>query len=252
MKASQLLRRFNRDRKHIVIACFQKSGSSYLYQILHALTGFKCVTLVQQYGNNEQDMYEPKLQKRNSLDYISKQHVKGTDNNIRLMQTYGIKPVVLVRNIYDILYSLRDHFEREDHRTPTGYVHRDYFKMTEDEKFNYLIRIHLPWYFNFYVSWLEAAKSFPCFWTTYQELFGDQVRVLSGILDFYSIPYTEPRLLQAMQEMRGKDTRLNVGKAGRGQSLSVQHRREIIKLAQAWNLEPGVWERIGIEGDQLN
>jgi hypothetical protein len=233
-------------RKHFLIACFQKSGSTYLVNIVNIITGFRLVKLVDKYGNNEQDLYQNQLRSKNPIDYICQQHVKGTENNIRLIKKYGIYPVVHVRNIQDVVFSLRDHFEREDHKTPTGYVHREYFDMSDEDKLMYLIRIHLPWYLNFYISWLEASKTVSCLWTSYEELFIDQVGTISKILSFFSFPYTEIQIVNAIQIVKERNTRLNIGKTGRGFNLPEPHKEEIEKLANVWKIDRSLWKNIGL------
>ncbi len=44
---------------------------------------------------------------------VVQQHVKGTQDNVRLMKEYAIRPIVNVRNIFDVILSLQDHWERE-------------------------------------------------------------------------------------------------------------------------------------------
>ena len=103
---------------NIFVACFPKSGSTYVTTLLSELTGFPIVPAVQFFGQNEQDLFEPALQPFRGRSTVTQQHVKGTNNNLRLMKEYGIRPVVLVRDIFDVLLSLHDHFEREGIHTP--------------------------------------------------------------------------------------------------------------------------------------
>jgi len=231
---------------NIFIVCMPKSGSTYLRVLLSEITGFPRVSAVQFYGHNEQDIFELALRQFDGASSITQQHVKGTENNVMLMKKYGIKPVVLVRNIFDILLSLHDHIEREDHRAPEGYVHKEYFSMSKEEKLLYLIRIHLPWFFNFYVSWREASKEIDTLWTSYEELFSDQMGTVSQILSFYGLSVDRDKIQSAMSAMENRDTRRDEGTSGRGASLSETHKKAVLELASVWKLGEKEMEIIGV------
>lgn len=232
---------------NIFIACFPKSGSTYLRKLLCELTGYPHVPAVQFYGHNEQDLFQPALRKFGTQNTVTQQHVKGTRNNVELMKTYGIRPIVLVRNIYDVVLSLHDHFEREGPYTPAGYVHREYGEMTFDERIEYLIRIHLPWYFNFLVSWREAASELDTLRVSYDEFFADPQEWTRRILDFYRISMAREQIGAAIAAMTEQDTRLNVGVRGRGCQFALEHRRMVQEIADAWRIDPSEMERIGIK-----
>lgn len=246
-KLNKIMNLFRGPRRHILVACFQKSGSTYLCSILRALTGYRSVQLCHRFGNNEQDLDENRLIRKSPMDYVCQQHVKGTENNLELIRRYGLKTIVHVRAVDDVVYSLHDHFEREDHRTPTGYVHRSYFEMPPEDKLMYLIRIHLPWYFNFFVSWLEAAETMPLLWTSYESLFEDQVATISAIMAHCGMDCGRDRIEAAIVSVQGQQTRKNVGKSGRGRQLPGTHQEEIRKMAEAWKMDKTVWRRIGLQ-----
>lgn len=248
-KVNRALNVFRGPRKHILIACYQKSGSTYLGRVLTAITGFRNVQACAQFGNNEQDVCEHQLQRYDPIDYTCQLHVKGTDKNIDLIKQYGLKTIVQIRNIHDVVYSLRDHFAKEDHRTPTGYVHREYFDMSDDEKLLYISRIHATWYINFLVSWTEATEKLPCFWTSYEELFADQAGVISKALDFCEVPYTDQQIADAIDASTKKNTRLNVGRSGRGEQLPEACKQAIRDTAAVWKLDASLWAKIGIDAD---
>ena len=65
---------------------------------------------------------------------------------------------VLLRNIFDVVVSTNDHFRNEDDRGPSVYIHPEFHRMSEDEKFDFLIANCLPWYFSFFASWRDAQK----------------------------------------------------------------------------------------------
>ncbi|MEC4684614.1 MAG: sulfotransferase domain-containing protein [Nitrospirota bacterium] len=231
---------------NVFIACFPKSGSTYLTTLLSEITGFQSRMAVQFCGHNEQDIFETPLRYLSLRNSITQQHVKGTNNNVKLLKKYNIKPVILVRNIFDVVLSLHNHIEREDHRILLGYVHKEYFGMSKEEKLLYVIRVMLPWYFNFYMSWREASKEMDVLWTSYEELFSNQIDTVSRILSFYDIHVNHNQIQSAILEMKSKNTRLNVGIKGRGANLPERHKEEILNLASVWKVDKKEMQIIGL------
>jgi SAM-dependent methyltransferase len=231
---------------NIVVACFPKAGSTYVSMLLSEITGFPHMPAVQFYGQNEQDLFEPALQRFPLTNSVTQQHVKGTRTNIQLMKNYHIRPVILVRNIFDVVLSLHDHFVREDTLTPVGYVHQEYHTMSVEERMWFLINLHLPWYFHFFVSWQEATRELDVLWLTYEEFFAHPVMTTQRILQFYGLPASADAIQQAMVRIKEKNTRQNVGVAGRGASLPDVHRQAILRLAQAWQIDAARLHLIGL------
>jgi hypothetical protein len=248
-KLSYIRNEIRPDRStHIFVACFQKSGSTYLTNLLSDITGFPSRAMVAAYGHCEQDVHEYALREWTYRSSVTQQHAKGTYENIEALKKFKIRPVVQVRNIFDVTVSLYDHIERGRNRVPTGYVHEEYKDMTEDEKLLYLIRVHLPWYFNFLISWREASQEIDTLWISYEQLFADQVATVSRILEFYDLPVDRQSIRAAIEETAKKKSanRFNVGTAGRGQSLSDMHKDAIRELAAVWHTDSADMELIGI------
>ncbi len=242
------------ESSHILIACFPKSGSTYLCKVLADLTGLQRTNFAQARSHGwyvEQDFSEPALRAHRRVPSIVHQHVKGTPPNVHLLKQYGVKPIILVRDLADILFSLHDHLDREGPAVPTGYVSPHYFEMSLDERLMYLIRIHLPWYFNFLVSWQDAADAIPQKWITYEQLFADRVGTVLDVCEYcgLEISAAEVDASLARLDADATATRKNVGKAGRGAALPEAHRRAIHELADCWRLTSHAFDAIGIRCD---
>ena len=232
----------------VVVSAFPKSGSTYLTRLLSEMTGNPLRHLVQFYQHNEQDLCEIRLIRSLGMRYVVHQHIKGTENNLILMRKYGIRPVVLVRNIFDVLYSLRDHIKNEDHKTPICYVHKQYFSMDENEKLSYLVRSCIPWYLSFYVSWLEASKKIDTYWLTYEDLFSSRKgKFVFEIMDFNGLSFDKDVFDNSERKIGSINTRLNFGRSGRGKQLSIVDRDAVFDMARAWRLPSGAFVRIGID-----
>ncbi len=238
-------------KKNVFVACFPKSGSTYLTTLLAEIMDFEKIPAIQInkgncYWYNEQDIYEKQLEIISKTDSVTQQHTKATENNIELLVKYNIKPVVLVRNIYDILLSHYDHVENDDHRQPVGFIHKEYFSLNENEKKHFLIEMHLPWYFNFFVSWREISKDMETLWITYEQLFTEKEKTINRILDYYSLTADSDRVLSSLKAIEEKNTRFNRGVIGRGDGLAVEHKAEIANKAKTWKIDPEAFELIGL------
>jgi hypothetical protein len=232
-------------RHRIYIACFPKSGSTYLYRLLLEITGYRKLRAVQHYAHNEQDIYEFKL--RESRHHtVTQQHTKGGYYNVQIMNRWGICPVILVRNIFDIVPSFLDHLELLPAQA-MGYVHPEYAEMGRDDRLAFIIRLILPWYFHFLMSWRDARKDIRTHWITYEQLFSDQLSTVRGIIEFYGMKVEDERIVREIERMGDHFTRLNVGVTGRGrQMLGSKHVEEIRELAAAWKVDCEEFRMVGL------
>lgn len=221
----------------LLIACFPKSGSTYLSKVLQAATGLRDDYIAEFGPQNEQDIVRRKL-KRLWRRSVLQQHVKGTRTNVELMNTYGVRPVVQTRSLYDVVISLYDHFERDNNSLPCGHVATEYWHMEFQERLDYLIAVHLPWYFNFYMSWRDAAHQIEILPLTYEALFDDQVSRLTEVLNFYHFHPTPQQVRAAIASIPSEKTRFNVGVTGRGlRLLTRRHQQAIQRQAAICRLE---------------
>jgi hypothetical protein len=224
-------------QKHILIACFPKSGSTYLSKVLRELTGFAKAYVSEPGAQNEQDLSARRLARvwRRS---VLQQHVKATRTNLELLVRYGMQPIVQTRNLFDVVASLHDHYERDHRSLPCGYIPESYLRMGWNERVEFLIHVHLPWYFNFVLSWREAARQLEICPVTYEQLFSNQTSELLRIAAFYGLRVTAGQIAGAMALAARADTRLNVGIAGRGaELLNVEHKQAIRRLANVCRIE---------------
>ena len=118
-RALSYKKRFSKKRDHLFVACMPKSGSTFLANALSELTGYRYVNLAYAYERSEQNLYLPKLIDSFSFGSVTHLHVRATESTIDLMKMFSIRPVILVRNIFDIVVSIRDHMFNEGFEFPT-------------------------------------------------------------------------------------------------------------------------------------
>ena len=223
------------NRKHLLVACMPKSGSTFLAAALAEATGFANVALGYGYEQNEQDLYLPALIRAIEQQTVTQQHMRGTDPNIRLINQFGLSPIILVRNLADVVVSIQDHLDRTAIKASMGYLNERYFELDKSSRIDLLIDLFLPWYVSFFVSWQDAElrNKCPVLWVRYEEMIADTPGTIGRILGHYNVAVPSERISDAIERARGGDVKLNKGIAGRGKStLSQEQLRRIQALTR--------------------
>lgn len=240
--------------RHLFLSTMPKSGGMYLAKALSRISGYPLHQIVPTHFLNEQDICPQQLwwlMRPRMLWH----HAKANEFNVRVMERYGIRPVVHVRNIYDVVLSINDFTELPHIRGnsgPQGHVHRQFQTMTAHERIDYLIHMQLPWYFSYLVSWREASERLDVLWTSYRELFSDQLATFRRILEFNKMNVSDEEITQALNSLSRKETNFNKGVAGRAEEvLTLEQRRAVQRQAEVWKLDPSAFEPLGITADEL-
>ena len=138
------------DFDRVLLACMPKSGSTYLAKIFGALPGCRRARLVSVFERREQEIdfhifaaqeeltrkkmaQSAERANRNPRGYIAQHHVTFNANTAMFIRDYRLIPVVLVRNIYDVVISLRDHVRDNSVNMAMSYVD-DRIKALPDEE----------------------------------------------------------------------------------------------------------------------
>ncbi len=221
--------------RHIFIACVPKSASTFLKNLLVSLTGYRDVFMVYAAGQNEHELYLPTVRETAHLDTVTQQHCRASDANVQMMQAFGIRPVVLVRNIFDSVMSLLDFYNKGAFQT--SYFRADFQSLDEETKIDLLIDNVIPWYFQFVASWslVEKQKNLDIFWLSYEDLIADKPAAVKNILEFYGLGAPRRSVEQKIKETESakRSTRFNKGIAGRGKTgLNDRQKERIRRLSK--------------------
>jgi hypothetical protein len=221
--------------RHIFIACAPKSGSTFLKNLLVNLSGYGDAFMVFSPGQFEQELYLPTLCETAHLDTVTQQHARASDANLHLMQAFGIKPVVLVRNIFDSVISLLDFYD--DGAFRNSYFRGGWPSLDRETKTDLIIDNLVPWYFQFVASWDLAGKQgrVDIEWLTYESLIADKTSSVLRILKFYGLGAARSGVGQRIREIEsnGRKNRFNKGVAGRGEAgLSDAQKARIRSFAR--------------------
>jgi tetratricopeptide (TPR) repeat protein len=218
--------------RHIFLACVPKSASTFLKDLLVNLTGYRDLFAVYAAGQTEHEIYLPTLRAFAHLDTVTQQHCRASDANIHLMQGFGIRPVVLVRDIFDSVMSLLDFYNKGAFRT--SYYRADWQALDEETKIDLLIENVIPWYFQFVASWDQADKQkrLEIHWLTYEDLIADKTSSVLKVLEFYGLGASRRGVEQRIREIESgeRKIRFNKGVRGRGKLGLNDRQKEQIRL----------------------
>jgi len=234
--AGAFKRRFVRPSgPYVFVACMPRTGSTFLTEALCALTGFKRVELSDAYAENEQELDVPRLLDAYSYGSVTQQHVCANARTVELMRDFGIRPIVLVRNVYDVVVSIRHFLLTEGcAKWPTFFTTDERFRgLDEAAQYEQIVELGLPWYFDFFVSWADAAQdgALETLWLTYEDAIADWPATLRRIGGFYGLEAGDAAIAAALERTaaRAPELRLNKGVPGRGAALLDPALRERIE-----------------------
>lgn len=250
------------NSRAVLVACMPKSGSTFLSAALAAMPGFRREHLVPSYGRREQELSDAEIQRafattqvlRKVFDqgqlssphrpraWVAQHHVKHTFETQKLLERYQIVPVCLVRNIFDIIVSLRDHVVNDSPLTAAAYIDESMIAWEPERMYEFLVDLAVPWYVHFYVSWARVEQKVLL---TYESLIDDPHRELRRILKHGRLPWNDDAIAAALDVAADGNVRKNVGRTGRGQVIEPHLRARVGKIRRYY---PDVdFAPIGIE-----
>jgi len=227
-----LFTRTSNTRPMIIVAAAPRSGSTFLSNVLSQVTRLNYFRLCSGYGTNEHDLYLPALCLMNDTGCVSQMHMKGTYHNASLLNLFSIKPVILVRNIFDIIVSLHQDLRKKEALPGydiglNGYsflwldsTTRD---MDDEQLLDMVIDLAIPW--------------------TYEHLMTNKEKTVQSILHFLGYPV--PSAIDPVPLNKKYDT-FHKGKIGQGNVILSEDRK--IRVKKLFSYYPDVnFDKFGLQ-----
>ncbi|MBV1911900.1 MAG: sulfotransferase domain-containing protein [Kangiellaceae bacterium] len=210
--------------KHIWLVCAPKSGSTWLTRMLHGMLKWDSVKLVPSFGNREQELdLSPLLAKGTKGNLITPhQHCRYSAYTHEVIDALDTKVILQVRDIFDTVISFYDHIENEGPTFPSGFMNQQSWDVLDEHaRWSYLVDLVIPWYFNFYCSWMTSPlyKENRIKIVTYNELRNNTVNTVGAVLDFCGESRKSETIQAVIDKLKKKNTRQNKGIVGRGDTL---------------------------------
>ncbi len=216
---------------HVLVACMPKSASTFISSAIAFAADLKFVNLIPSYGRREQELCEICLAQNAELDYVAQQHIKHSSWTEELCRDHDISIIVLIRSLFDVVVSIRDHVHRESPVNPIFYIDKQHLSRDPAELEHMIAMLAIPWYINFYMGW-RGSKSARIF--MYEDFVVDPGKVVGDMLAFAGIDASPARVAAGLEKARSKGSRINVGKPGRGMDLRPETVGMILDMLAAY------------------
>ena len=215
-------------RPHVLIACMPKSASTFVTDVLAEMPGMRRAHLSWTYGAREQVLDVVQMARFDLTAYVAQHHVRYSGHVAEAIAEYGLTPVVLTRNLFDVVASYRDHIRNESTESPIIPLGPEHAALPDAELEDLIADLIAPWYISFYVGWrnVEALH------VTYDQVRTAPADVIGEICSRARIRVEASAVDRAIQAARTKSHRFNKGVAGRGQAISPQARARIASFAR--------------------
>lgn len=251
----------NSSGLRVLIACMPKSASTFITSRISKAFSipqaglFSSANNASALGGNlmSQELEEIALMQKSYLKagYCVQQHMPICPYTAQMLDLYGVKPIVLYRNILDILVSADDmHMkDRNSSEDCTGTAFYDdglpsnYQYLERNERLEILAHARIHWLVRFYVSWkkCEAHGWVKPLWISYEDDFLENRKMMvARIIAFLGqqdkvVP--KDVLDVFLDNSEGEKTRFNTGVPGRGADVPEKVKEMAKRIAGAYGDE---------------
>lgn len=215
-------------KRHILIACMPKSGSSFLNDVIRKLPTFHRAMLVPDMGRREHELDETCLKRVEGFNYVAQHHVRYSDWTGELCRTHNLTPIVLTRSMLDVVVSKRDHIRREGAVGHSFFAESHHAALSDADLEDMIARLAMPWYVNFYMGWRRAPGALLI---DHSELASNPISVVEDILSHAQTSAPRAVIEAAIDKTFAiGESRMNVGVQGRGNNLRPDTIRRVMEL----------------------
>lgn len=227
----------------VVVCAMPRSASSFVTTLLaHAL---RCPQrpLVTDYADTEQNLSLAPILDAWPQGFVAQHHFLPTAGNLRLVRQCGLRPVILHRDVRDVLVSLREVLvkriheldgEAWRHRTSALFIAPcgpEFAAWDEERQMDLLVDYAAPWLVRFYATWQRAcACGLDAAWCGYGEVTADPAAALTRLGGALALGFDVSDVRRAVQAA-ASPRNFNVGRAGRGRgALTPAQERRLVRL----------------------
>lgn len=202
------------NKPHIFIACLPKSGSTYIASLLDSHAKLKRVRLTDSFDSYAQELSEIRLMRYICTNYLSQHHVCNSVWTQSMISRYNLTTIVLVRDFFDIVISIRDHVRQDTFPFDFPQRHQKYNDSQLEELIATLIG---PWLIRFYAGWKQDKNAL---FLNYQDIVTNPCLAIESILDRANIQSDKATIEKAIKQASLKKSRFNKGIKGRGKNMA--------------------------------
>jgi Sulfotransferase domain len=222
------LESLGRRRPLILFAFPPKSAGTFLRTAAIAAVNGQFVRMVHAQGGRDGQPYLPSFVAYytgliTDDPLVTHIHMQALPANIHFLEAFGIRPIVMLRDIADMLVSYCEMVDAAEDLQGCAInclIPEHFSGMAKGEKADFLIDLIAPWYVSYYATWCGYAMSGPdrvCV-LRYGDFLADPAAVLGRALEFAGLARDRETCRKAVQSTwaERKLFRFNRGVAGRG------------------------------------
>ncbi len=203
---------------NIFLTAQSRSGSSHVSETLKILTGYQLGYIMPQFsgnkGNEEHVISYCDIQvMSHNGKWVFHSHSKGTNNNRYLLRAFGMKPVVLIRDVADSLVSVKEQLEAGAEFINFTRPH-NWSELDDDLKWDFMITYIAPWFLDYQRSWENHPEALIL---QFKHMFGQPVDAYLSIFEHVGLESPSNGDILAAHESHR--TNYTTGIAGRGEFI---------------------------------
>jgi hypothetical protein len=238
------------SRPSVVLAFAPKAAGTFLRSAACVATGGTLVRTVHAQGGRDASFYMPTFVMYYAGGYpentmVTHVHMQALPANRHFIDTLGLKPVIMVRSIPDMLASYADMLDA-DPLSPDNWLNirlpQNYAGLSAEAKGDFLVGMIGPWYASYFATWMEYAADAPqlvCV-LRYDDFKRDPAAVLEKLLAHSGVPRAQAECRSALDLVWEARTsfRFNKGVSGRGRARFTE--AQIAKLKRQLAFYPNL------------
>lgn len=202
-----------------LLVALPKSSSTYSTRVLSRILDADVhKDIVTQDRFTPKDLYIPGIVGMLGRVTISQVHVVASGANLRVLKNFRMPVVILLRNLCDVVVSLRDHMKGNPYFSSI-LIPNAYDSLSEADKLDYIVDTAVPWMVTFYVSWVQAIArgDIDTEFVFYEDMVSEPVGFFRKICARFGGQVSDADVNKALAHVeKSAATRFNVGKSGRG------------------------------------
>ena len=223
----EYLRAVGAKRPILLLPFAPKSAGTYFRQAaIHAIGGV-LVRICHAQAGRDGTLYLPNVLARcledEPLHTVAHIHMQGLTGNRKLIEALGLKPVIMIRNLADMLASLLDMFEQDPVARAEGVncqVPSNFCDLDRAAKLNFMIDVIAPWYASYFATWKSFVDDAPrtvCV-LRYRDFCSNPAETLHKAISHAGFVTTRQKCVQSLEEVwhDKEQYRFNKGVSGRG------------------------------------
>jgi len=221
------------NKCHILVTSFPKSASRRLVDMFNSVPNIVEVNLNFSLRAVEAESLDfGYLTAYQLLDYISHLHTHCYYTLPLHLQFFDVRTIILTRNIFDVLVSIKDHLDKSNHLSHIVHVPESYSEFSDEEKYNFVINHVTPWLIKFHISWDKAIRKnwVIATWLDSSDFIKNPMISMEKIFTELKIDKNDFDFEKMIKYADEKKSNLNVGIAGRGNRILSKNQIQMVKL----------------------